>query len=58
MRLDLVKQFGAFKTVTVDKDNLVEIVMAETEGYGANVVFEVARVESLRSLSKCMYQST
>jgi L-iditol 2-dehydrogenase len=52
MRLDLAIKYGAYKTVAVDKENLVEIIMAETEGYGANVVFEVAGVEA--SVRACM----
>lgn len=52
MRLDLALKYGAYKTIEVDKENAVEIIMAETGGYGVNTVFEVAGVEA--SVRTCM----
>jgi L-iditol 2-dehydrogenase len=52
MRLDLALQYGAYKTIAVDKENTLEIIMGETNGYGVNVVFEVAGVEA--SVRTCM----
>jgi L-iditol 2-dehydrogenase len=52
MRLDLALQYGAYKTIAVDKENLLDLVHAETNGYGVNVAFEVAGVQG--SVRNCM----
>lgn len=43
-RLELAKKLGAARVVDVQKENLDEIVRAETDGAGVDVAFEVAGV--------------
>jgi L-iditol 2-dehydrogenase len=52
MRLDLALQYGAYRTVIVNEENLQEIILDETDGIGADVAFEVAGVEA--SVRSCM----
>lgn len=41
-KLDLAQSFGPVVTVNVGKDNLHEVVERETEGWGADIVFEAS----------------
>lgn len=41
-RLKLAAQFGAVRIVDVQKENLAELILAETEGAGVDVAFEVS----------------
>lgn len=52
MRLGLALQYGATRTVEVDKENLQEIIAQQTQGDGVDVAFEVAGVEA--SVRSCM----
>ncbi|MEY4538914.1 MAG: hypothetical protein RLZZ306_671 [Bacteroidota bacterium] len=52
MRLNLSIKYGAYRTVIIDKENLQEIILEETNGLGADVAFEVAGVEA--SVRSCM----
>ncbi len=52
MRMNLALQYGAYKTVAVDKENLAEVIQAETDGGGVDIAFEVAGVQG--SVRNCM----
>jgi L-iditol 2-dehydrogenase len=51
-RLALAKQLGAARVIDVERENLVEIVRAETAGVGVDVAFEVAGAAA--SASACL----
>jgi L-iditol 2-dehydrogenase len=52
LRMDLALQYGAYKTVAVDTEDLTAIIQEDTEGYGVDVAFEVAGVQG--SVRNCM----
>jgi L-iditol 2-dehydrogenase len=52
MRMDMALKYGAYKTIAVDKEEIVPFIHAETDGYGVDVAFEVAGVQG--SVSNCM----
>lgn len=52
MRLQLGLKYGAYKAVAVDKEDLAAIIQDQTQGYGADVAFEVAGVQG--SVRNCM----
>lgn len=45
-KLDLVAQFGPIVPVNVRKQNLVDVVMAHTGGWGADLIFEASGSEA------------
>jgi len=54
-RFILSKRFGVARTVDVQKEEIVEVVKAVTEGYGADVVFECTGVApAVRTALACL----
>ncbi len=51
-RLALARQFGAARVIDVQKENLLDAVLAETGGAGVDVAFEVAGVAA--SATACL----
>jgi L-iditol 2-dehydrogenase len=52
MRLALARQYGAYRTVEINTEDLQQIVLDETDGYGVDVAFEVAGAEG--SVCNCL----
>jgi len=51
-RLQVAKEMGADIALAVDQGDLISLVKDETDGYGADVVFETAGVEA--SVKQCL----
>lgn len=52
MRLDMAMKYGAYKTVKVDQEDLLEIIKEETNGKGVALSIECAGAEA--SVQNCM----
>ena len=52
MRMAMAMQYGAFRTIKVDQEDLMEIVQEETEGKGVDLAIECAGVEG--SVRNCL----
>ncbi|WP_375586352.1 zinc-binding dehydrogenase [Cyclobacterium xiamenense] len=51
-RLSLAEEYGAYKVVMVDRENLQEVILEETEGLGVDLAFECAGAEG--SVRNCL----
>lgn len=51
-RLELAKRYGALATITVDNEDVLELIRRLTQGRGVDVAFECAGVE--RSADSCL----
>jgi D-xylulose reductase len=48
-KLDIVARFGPIVPVNVKRQNLLDVVMEHTDGWGANIIFEAAGSEAAAS---------
>jgi threonine dehydrogenase-like Zn-dependent dehydrogenase len=54
-RLEVAKKFGATRTIDVEKENVLEVIHAETDGELVDVAVDVSgNVEAIRTSVECV----